>query len=420
MRFRLLKRNLLALLGVSFVVVTLLFSTRVLIVSDNDTSKPNNNVVQENQGLQSGDMLKFNFGSVPELTKSVYSANYKQFILNAEKFPGEPLLVLVVQVHNRPEYLRLLIKSLENAAEVHSFLLIFSHDYFSEEINAIVQGITFCKVLQIYFPFSTQLYPSEFPGQDPRDCPRDISKAEALKTGCVNAEHPDSYGHYREASITQTKHHWWWKIHFVWERVQVMQGYSGFVIFLEEDNYILPDFYHLYKSMIEFRKSNCMDCDMLALGNHNGLTDFTKLSNKVLTTGWMSTKHNIGMAVSREVYYKLMGCSNDYCTYDDYNWDWTLQRLSGTCISKPIKVLVAQGSRVLHTGDCGLHQKENCRPEWASQKVEDSLKMAKEGLFPPSLVLNGAESVEHKAHVKNGGWGDVRDHILCKNYSKRL
>ncbi|XP_034006401.1 alpha-1,6-mannosyl-glycoprotein 2-beta-N-acetylglucosaminyltransferase [Trematomus bernacchii] len=419
MRFRVLKKNLLALLGVSFVVVTLLISTRVLLVNDNDTTGPNN-VEPGHQGMHSGDAVKFKFGSPTELTQSVYSANYKQCVHNADTFPGEPLLVLVVQVHNRPEYLRLFIKSLEKAAEVHSFLLIFSHDYFSEEINAIVQGITFCKVLQIYFPFSTQLYPSEFPGKDPRDCPRDISKDNARKTGCLNAEHPDSYGHYREAFITQTKHHWWWKLHFVWERVPALQGYSGFVIFLEEDNYILPDFFHYYKSMVEFRKSSCPDCDMLALGNHNGLTDFNRLSNKVLTTGWMSTKHNIGMAISRDVYYKLMGCHEEYCTYDDYNWDWTLQHLSGTCISKPIKVLVAHGSRVLHTGDCGLHKKENCRPEWATQKVEESLKTAKEGLFPQSLVLQGAEAVEHKTHMKNGGWGDVRDHILCKNYAKRL
>lgn len=418
MRFRLLKKNLLVLLGVSFVIVTLLFSTRVLMVPENKTTESNS--VTQNQNYGSGEAVKFNFDSLPDLIKSVYNANYKQCVLNAERFPGEPQLVLVVQVHNRPEYLKLLIESLEKAANVHNFLLIFSHDYFSEEINSIVQGITFCKVLQIYFPFSTQLYPNEFPGQDPQDCPRDISKDNAVKTGCLNAQHPDSYGHYRESFITQTKHHWWWKLHFVWERVHVMQGYSGFVVFLEEDNYLLPDFYHFYKSMIEFRQKSCLDCDMLALGNHDDFNDFSRHSNKVMTTGWMSTKHNIGMGISREMYYKLMGCHDVYCSYDDYNWDWTLQHLSGTCVSKPIKVLVAQGSRVMHTGDCGLHQKDNCRPEWAMQRVEENLKKAKDNLFPASITLTAAEVAEHKAHMKNGGWGDVRDHSLCKNYAKRL
>ncbi|XP_037541199.1 alpha-1,6-mannosyl-glycoprotein 2-beta-N-acetylglucosaminyltransferase [Nematolebias whitei] len=412
MRLRLLRRNVLALLAVLLVVATLLLSTRVLVGSDSDPGGP--------EGPQRPADIKFSFSSQSELSQSVYRANHKQLVLNADKFPGEPQLVLVVQVHNRPQYLQLLIRSLQRAAEVDGLLLIFSHDYFSEEINTMVQGITFCKVLQIYFPFSMQLYPKEFPGQDPRDCPRDASKDDARRTGCLNAEHPDSYGHYREARVTQTKHHWWWKLHFVWERVHAMQGYSGFTVFLEEDNYILPDFFSFYKSMREFRKDRCPDCDMLALGNHNELHDFSSMSNKVSTTGWMSTKHNIGMAMSREVYYKLMGCSDDFCTYDDYNWDWTLQHLSGTCISKPLKVLVAQGSRVLHTGDCGLHQKENCRPEWALKKVEDNLQKAKLGLFPQGLVLSGSEPVEHKAHMKNGGWGDVRDHSLCKNYSKRL
>lgn len=413
MRFRILKKNLIIALGLSFIFATVMFSTRVLISGDDTSTVAQADVLP-------GD-TKFDFDSVPEMKMSVYNGNYKQYIHNADKYPGEPQLVLVIQVHNRPDYLRILIKSLANAAEVHSFLLIFSHDYYSEEIIDIVRGITFCKVMQIYFPFSIQLYPSEFPGQDPSDCPRDLSKDEAVETGCLNAKHPDSYGHYREASITQTKHHWWWKLHFVWERVQALQGYSGFAIFLEEDNYILPDFYHLYKSMVGFKKTNCPDCDMLALGNHDSLpVDFLKLSSKVGTTGWMSTKHNMGMGISREVYYKLMGCGNDFCTYDDYNWDWTLQHLSGTCISKPLKVLVAQGSRVLHTGNCGLHQKENCRPEWALQKAEEFLQMAKDSLFPQSLVLSSTEPVEHKAHMKNGGWGDIRDHILCKNYAKRL
>lgn len=418
MRFRLLKKNVLVLLGVSFVILTLLFSARVLMVPEKYSAEPDS--IIQNQNFGSGEAVKFNFDSLSDLKKSVYSANLKQCVQNAELFPRDPQLVLVVQVHNRPEYLRLLIQSLEKAAEVHSFLLIFSHDYFSEEINSIVQGIKFCRVLQIYFPFSTQLYLNEFPGQDPRDCPRDISKDNAEKTGCQNSKHPDSYGHYREAFITQTKHHWWWKLHFVWERVKEMQGYSGFVVFLEEDNYLLPDFYHFYKKMLEFRQKSCPDCDMLALGNHNGFSDFSRVSNKVMTTGWMSTKHNIGMGISREMYYKLMGCNDAYCSYDDYNWDWTLQNLSGTCVSKPIKVLVAQGSRVMHTGDCGLHQKENCRPEWAMQVVEENLKNAKDDLFPASVTLTTAEVPEHKPHVKNGGWGDVRDHSLCKSYAKRL
>lgn len=413
MRFRLLRRNLIAFLLVSFVVLVLMYMKFATVTE----------TLQEiplEEDIQSTATSKFQYSSVLDMRTSVYDSNFKQVIQNGDKFPDGPEVVIVVQVHNRPAYLRMLIQSLENAEDVDRFLVIFSHDYFSEEISNLVKGITFCKVLQIYFPYSRQLYPAEFPGQDPKDCPRDIAKVDAIKSGCLNAEHPDSYGHYREAGVTQTKHHWWWKLHFVWERVHILQGFSGFTIFLEEDNYILPDFFHLFKNMVEQKKTECTDCDMLALGNHDNLAYFKEYSSKLDTASWLSTKHNIGMGISREVYYKLMGCSNEYCTYDDYNWDWTIQNLSGTCISKPLKVLVARGSRVLHTGDCGLHQKEACRPELALTKVQESLQKAKPALFPQAFTVTDHGQAQHQPHMKNGGWGDIRDHALCKNYAKRL
>ena len=74
-----------------------------------------------------------------------------------------------------------------------------------------------------------QLYPNEFPGTSPNDCPRDIDRVKlvlfvcvlsvamvtlcrAKEQNCANADHPDSYGHYREAPVTAIKHHWWWKV----------------------------------------------------------------------------------------------------------------------------------------------------------------------------------------------------------------
>ncbi|XP_043075921.1 alpha-1,6-mannosyl-glycoprotein 2-beta-N-acetylglucosaminyltransferase [Puntigrus tetrazona] len=413
MRLRLLKKNFIAFLVVLTVFVVLFYTIRR---AKSETSAEEG----EKEITQTAIMVKFDYGTIENMRKSVYDSNYRQFVQNQDRFPSDPEAVVVVQVHNRPAYLKMLIRSLEKVTGIQNTLVVFSHDYFSEEISDMVKEIAFCRVLQIYFPYSTQLYPNEFPGQDPQDCPRDVSKEDAVKKGCLNAEHPDSYGHYREASITQTKHHWWWKLHFVFERVRVLRGYNGFVVFLEEDNYLLPDFLAYFKSMTELRRAKCGDCDILAAGNHNGLSGFQELSSQTETAGWLSTKHNIGMGVSRELYYKLMGCNNAFCTYDDYNWDWTLQNLSGACISKPLKVLVALGSRVLHTGDCGLHQKEGCRPEKALERVDEALKEAQAALFPPALTLTDHGPVQHQPHVKNGGWGDVRDHTLCINYAARL
>ena len=39
-----------------------------------------------------------------------------------------------------------------------------------------------------------------------------LVSSRAVDRNCINAQHPDSYGHYREAKYTQTKHHWFWKV----------------------------------------------------------------------------------------------------------------------------------------------------------------------------------------------------------------
>lgn len=82
---------------------------------------------------------------------------------------------LYFQVHTRLVYLRHLIVSLAQARDIDTTLLVFSHDIYHEEINELVQSIDFAKVMQIFYPFSIQTHPNEFPGESPNDCPRDIN-----------------------------------------------------------------------------------------------------------------------------------------------------------------------------------------------------------------------------------------------------
>lgn len=104
--------------------------------------------------------------------------NAEQRVLNEDLFG--PLqadaLVIVIQVHTRLIYLRHLIVSLAQAKDIDQVLLVFSHDYYDEEINELVQAVDFCKVMQIFYPFSIQTHPDTFPGESPEDCPRDIKK----------------------------------------------------------------------------------------------------------------------------------------------------------------------------------------------------------------------------------------------------
>lgn len=49
-------------------------------------------------------------------------------------------------------------------------------------------------------------------------------------------------------------------------------------------------------------------------------------------TPWISSKHNMGMAFNRVTWNKLRKCAAQFCSYDDYNWDWSLQYIAQTCL----------------------------------------------------------------------------------------
>ncbi|KAG9344803.1 hypothetical protein JZ751_010490 [Albula glossodonta] len=350
----------------------------------------------------------------------VFQLNFDQTIRNEDKFKNRPKddLVVLVQVHNRLENLKLLIESLRRARGIENVLLVFSHDYWSPEINQVVTAIDFCPVLQIFFPFSIQLYPQEFPGNDPRDCPRDISKTDALKLGCNNAEYPDSFGHYREAKFSQTKHHWWWKLHFVWEKVKVLKGHNGLVLLVEDDHFLSPDFYHLLKKMSSLKREQCPDCDILSLGAY-GHVSYASKANKVEVKAWKSTEHNMGMALSRETYQKLIRCTDTFCTYDDYNWDWSIQHLTVSCLPTFLKVMVSEAPRIFHAGECGIHHNRACMPSSQTAMIDRVLQSNVNQLFPKSLLITKRlPAVGTSPNTKNGGWGDIRDHELCKSYRK--
>ncbi|XP_072284195.1 alpha-1,6-mannosyl-glycoprotein 2-beta-N-acetylglucosaminyltransferase [Pyxicephalus adspersus] len=351
----------------------------------------------------------------------VFQLNFDQTIKNLEKITNRPQddVVIVVQVHNRPDYLRYLLQSLRKAKGIENVLLIFSHDYWSAELNQIVASVDFCQVLQIFFPFSIQLYPNEFPGNDPKDCPRDIEKKDAIRLGCINAEYPDSFGHYREAKFSQTKHHWWWKLHFVWEKVKVLKEHKGLILFIEEDHYLSPDFYYVLKNMWSKKIEECPDCDVLTIGSYVRPPTFAEKAEKMEVKTWKSTEHNMGMAMTRDTYLKLIQCTDTFCSYDDYNWDWTLQHLTVNCLPKFWKVMVPEVPRIYHIGSCGMHHKKSCKPTTESAKIEALFTGNQHYLFPEKVVISRRHSMGALSpQVKNGGWGDIRDHELCKSYRR--
>jgi len=348
-------------------------------------------------------------------------ANEKQEILNEDLFGPvtNTTTVLVIQVHDRVKYVRQLIKSFSIATGIDKTLLIFSHDVWDESLNKLVRSIDFTQVLQIYYPFSLQTHPHTFPGESARDCPRDVKQQEAIKQSCTNAAWPDLHGHYREARFTQTKHHWWWKANHIFNKVEVTKNFQGSVVFMEEDHYVSEDFLHVLSLMNEEKKKSFPQVDILCLGTYLKKFNYKATGKQAEVTEWISSKHNMGMSFTRVEWDKMLACTEQFCKYDDYNWDWSLQQVSLSCLQSKLQVMMVKGPRVFHIGECGVHHKKsNCDSNAVIEKVKKIIKSAKTYLFPKKLSVTRT-NLKKKIKLKkpNGGWGDKRDHELCLNFT---
>lgn len=84
-----------------------------------------------------------------QLRREVLQANLEERIFNLDRFElsrDETGIIVVVQVHNRSEYLRECLNSLRRAKGIGEVLLILSHDVTSPEIDDLVSTIDFCPV----------------------------------------------------------------------------------------------------------------------------------------------------------------------------------------------------------------------------------------------------------------------------------
>lgn len=79
------------------------------------------------------------------------------------------------------------------------------------------------------------------------------------------------------------------------------------------------------------------------------LTNWNK--QQVEITPWVSSKHNMGFSFNRSTWREIVQCAKYFCTYDDYNWDWSLQHASQNCLKHKLHAMVVKGPRVFHIGE---------------------------------------------------------------------
>lgn len=352
----------------------------------------------------------------------VAELNRMQYIHNEDAYGPlmEHDVVIVVQVHNRWGYLHGLINSLRDVPQINRTLLIFSHDLYDNKglIEEIPNIVTFCKMMQIFYPYSIQLEPNRFPGEDPLDCPRNVNKEKAQKMGCQNAAYPDSFGHYREAKFCQTKHHWWWKINRVMDALNITTHHNGPFMFLEEDHYVVPDVIHVLRKMETARPKTCPDCRLFVMGTYLRTFNFKSLASGVDIVKWASSRHNMGMVIYRELWKEMKErCAPTFCNYDDYNWDWSLYKVSMACMNSPVKAMVVRATRVFHVGECGVHHKgKNCDTSRLTLIAQRVIQASVSYLYPTQVKVQKGLQRPLKGQRANGGWSDVRDHTLCMHF----
>ncbi|KAF7634250.1 hypothetical protein Mgra_00006327 [Meloidogyne graminicola] len=378
---------------------------------------------QPSSEIENADAIlhKFSFVDPNKALDSIQFLNENHEVLNAAIFG--PLdesninYIIVVQVHDRIDYLKYLIGSLSRAKGIEKVLLVFSHDMISAPINAIIQSINFCRVIQIFFPYTFQLFPNLYPGESPNDCPASSDKEKAAGTNCVGYEFPDVGGHYRNPKLTQIKHHWWWKMNFLFDSVMPTYGLENkLLILLEEDHLVTPDFLYVLNFMEKTKQRVFPDCELLCLGSYpKQFNSYKDNLDKLAAEFWFSSKFNMGLVLGKNLWEKIRSknCSNFFCNYDDYNWDWTLMQLSVKCLPTRLRVIYAEAPRVIHIGDCGVHT-HNCE---ANKAVHNALKLFAEhnsSFFPPQLNLNKIGKQMLRPSKPNGGWGDPRDRKLCE------
>lgn len=321
-------------------------------------------------------------------------------------------IVIVLYVHNRPQYLKLVVDSLSKVVGISETLLIVSHDGYFEEMNEIIRGIKFCQVKPIFAPYSPHLFHDSFPGVSSMDCK---DKDDPIKKHCKGTS--DQYGRHRSPKIVSLKHHWWWMMNTVWDGLRETYEYDGHILFIEEDHFIYPNAYRNLQLLIELKQTKCPDCYAANLAPCD-----VKSRGEQWESLIAERMGNVGYTFNRTVWRKIHRKAEEFCSFDDYNWDITMWATVYPSFGSPVYTLRGPRTSAVHFGKCGLHQGQD----------------EKAACTDNGLINIEVEEVDKSANIKKdwgvhvykkqagyqpgfrgwGGWGDFRDRKLCMEFAK--
>ncbi|CAI5462026.1 unnamed protein product [Closterium sp. Yama58-4] len=212
---------------------------------------------------------------------------------------GDDDIIIVLLVHNRPAYLNHTLDALSKVDGIQHVLLIVSHDGFYPPMHALVRSISFCRVKQLYFPFSPHLFNGTFPAAAADDCRGKSRRPWETKAGgaerweqggqtkafnghtlFIEEDHwlfPNALSqrtpHFPASQQlpapppapplltpspslspslsptlllprcphTPSPHHWWWVQNTVWDGLPETRAFNGHMLFIVEDHWLFPN-----------------------------------------------------------------------------------------------------------------------------------------------------------------------------------
>lgn len=280
--------------------------------------------------------------------------------------------------YNRPDYLEETFKSLLASDLPAGNPVIVSHDgHVPETMELVERYKSSLNISQIFHPHACYDHPHSFPGDAPE-----------LNIGYKG----DTYKNPRSNWATCAKHHWWWMMRQVF--LQYGDDYPALLI-SEEDYIVAPTIFEsMHTGLGLCVDPECFGIILLCiLGQGRNARPMTG-------DGWVTDVFQTGPMVLRpSMWERIWSLKNEFCKYDDYNWDWSVVNLMHRH-GLPGMTVVSETPQVRHIGISGMHGKEVLKG--AAAQVDS---------FHGTVLKR--KPVKIKPSRPNGGWGHPKDQQHC-------
>jgi N-acetylglucosaminyltransferase II (MGAT2)/Alpha mannosidase middle domain/Glycosyl hydrolases family 38 C-terminal domain/Glycosyl hydrolases family 38 N-terminal domain len=304
---------------------------------------------------------------------------------------ASPIVPFVFMVYKRVDYLKEVIETLRKSDfDAARIPLIISLDGHVPEMIEYVHSLkNEFKVTQLIHEFACHDHPTTFPGDDP-----------ALNEGYKG----DTYNNKRSWQITCCKHHFTWML----KTVFTLDMKADAFLFMEEDYTVANNIYENILTSLDLLV-NGRDKDDL-FGITLDPTDGASKPDKTLRAdGWYVRTFVSGpMVLTRAMWDKIQSHATEFCSYDDYNWDWSFVNLMNLKLI-PHYALTPTKMLVKHIGVEGMHGK-SINSAKLLRMQRSSLPVDFRGIYYFPLDV---PSTPFRRPKPFGGWGHPMDQSHC-------